>query len=107
MLLGAAQNFAFYEMMGINVSPESPESPESPQRSLSAAGDAPVEMLGERWRVAVARRRTDDPEIDRVMMCGSMTMIRSLAARFEACGFAEGSNADPGHYVIERAFVEK
>lgn len=46
-----------------------------------------------------------DPEIDRVMMCGSMAMIRSLAARFEACGFAEGSNAAPGEYVIERAFV--
>ena len=42
VLLGAAQNFAFYEMMGINVSPESPEIPESPQRSLSAAGDAPA-----------------------------------------------------------------
>lgn len=46
-----------------------------------------------------------DPDIDRVMMCGSMTMIRSLAARLEAEGFAEGSNAEPGQYVIERAFV--
>lgn len=46
-----------------------------------------------------------DPAIDRVMLCGSTAMIRDLAARFDALGFAEGSNATPGHYVIERAFV--
>jgi ferredoxin--NADP+ reductase len=49
--------------------------------------------------------RVLDPATDRIMMCGSMTMIRDLAARFDAMGFAEGSNANPGHYVIERAFV--
>jgi len=46
-----------------------------------------------------------DPGTDRIMMCGSMAMIRDLAVRFDAIGFAEGSNANPGHYVIERAFV--
>jgi ferredoxin--NADP+ reductase len=46
-----------------------------------------------------------DPAIDRVMMCGSMAMIRDLEARFEALGFKEGSNAAPGDFVIERAFV--
>jgi ferredoxin--NADP+ reductase len=46
-----------------------------------------------------------DPETDRIMLCGSMAMIRDLSARFDALGFAEGSNANPGHYVIERAFV--
>lgn len=46
-----------------------------------------------------------DPETDRIMMCGSMAMIRDLAARFDGLGFVEGSNAAPGHYVIERAFV--
>ena len=46
-----------------------------------------------------------DPAIDRTMMCGSMAMIRDFAARFEALGFDEGSNAKPGHFVIERAFV--
>ena len=47
-----------------------------------------------------------DPETDRIMMCGSMAMIRDLAACFDRDGFAEGSNAKPGHYVIERAFVD-
>jgi ferredoxin--NADP+ reductase len=46
-----------------------------------------------------------DPATDRIMMCGSMAMIRDFAARFEALGFEEGSNAKPGHFVIERAFV--
>lgn len=46
------------------------------------------------------------PETDRVMMCGSMAMIRDLQARLAAQGFAEGSNAAPGDFVIERAFVD-
>lgn len=46
-----------------------------------------------------------DPETDRIMMCGSMAMIRDLETRFEALGFKEGSNAAPGDFVIERAFV--
>lgn len=46
-----------------------------------------------------------DPETDRIMLCGSMEMIRDLAARLDVLGFEEGSNAKPGHYVIERAFV--
>lgn len=46
-----------------------------------------------------------DPETDRIMMCGSMAMIKDLGALFDSLGFTEGSNAAPGHYVIERAFV--
>jgi ferredoxin--NADP+ reductase len=47
-----------------------------------------------------------DPATDRVMLCGSMDMIRDFAARLDGMGFAEGSNAKPGDYVIERAFVD-
>jgi len=46
-----------------------------------------------------------DPAEDRIMLCGSMAMIREQAASLDAAGFTEGSNAAPGHYVIERAFV--
>jgi ferredoxin--NADP+ reductase len=46
-----------------------------------------------------------DPAIDRIMLCGSMAMIREFSLRLDALGFNEGSNAAPGHYVIERAFV--
>lgn len=46
-----------------------------------------------------------DPAMDRIMLCGSMDMIRDLAGRLDGLGFAEGSNAKPGEYVIERAFA--
>jgi ferredoxin--NADP+ reductase len=46
-----------------------------------------------------------DPEHDRVMLCGSMVFIKDMAALLDAQGFTEGSNAHPGDYVIERAFV--
>ena len=46
-----------------------------------------------------------DPEVDRVMLCGSMDMIKETAALLDGLGMAEGSNNTPGDYVIERAFV--
>ena len=46
-----------------------------------------------------------DPEHDRIMLCGSMAMIKETGELLETLGFTEGSNAHPGDYVIERAFV--
>ncbi len=46
-----------------------------------------------------------DPMHDRVMMCGSMDMIKDCAAILERLGFEEGSNAKPADFVIEKAFV--
>ena len=46
-----------------------------------------------------------NPEEDRVMLCGSMAMIKETAALLEAHGLVEGSNAEPGDFVLERAFV--
>jgi ferredoxin/flavodoxin---NADP+ reductase len=46
-----------------------------------------------------------DPENDRIMLCGSMGMIRDIKAMLEPKGFTEGSNAEPGNFVVERAFV--
>ncbi len=46
-----------------------------------------------------------DPEHDRAMLCGSMAMIKDTAHLLEAHGLKEGSNAEPGDFVIERAFV--
>jgi ferredoxin--NADP+ reductase len=45
------------------------------------------------------------PDRDRVMLCGSMAMIKQAAALLETFGLKEGSNAEPGDYVLERAFV--
>lgn len=46
-----------------------------------------------------------DPAHDRVMLCGSMAMIKQTATLLETFGLREGSNAEPGDYVLERAFV--
>jgi ferredoxin/flavodoxin---NADP+ reductase len=45
------------------------------------------------------------PDTDRVMLCGSMAMIKEIAGQLDGLGFTEGSNAKPGDYVIERAFA--
>jgi len=46
-----------------------------------------------------------DPAHDRVMICGSMDMLKDVKALVEALGFAEGSNSEPADFVVERAFV--
>ncbi len=46
-----------------------------------------------------------DPAEDRIMLCGSMAMIKDTAAILEAQGLVEGSNNEPGDFVLERAFV--
>ncbi len=46
-----------------------------------------------------------DPETDRVMICGSMAFMKDIRALIEPMGFVEGSNNEPGTFVVERAFV--
>jgi ferredoxin--NADP+ reductase len=46
-------------------------------------------------------------EGDRVMMCGSPAMLEELRQMFDARGFSEGNHSEPGHFVIEKAFVER
>ena len=46
-----------------------------------------------------------DHERDRVMICGSEAMLRDLKTMMLARGFVEGSNAAPGEFVVEKAFV--
>ena len=47
-----------------------------------------------------------DPATDRVMICGSMGMLKDVRALVEAAGFTEGSNAAPADFVVEKAFVD-
>ena len=44
---------------------------------------------------------------DRVMLCGNPQMLVDARRLLEERGFIEGSASEPGHYVIEKAFVEK
>ncbi len=44
---------------------------------------------------------------DRVMLCGSEAFNAEMTPLLEGRGFVEGSNATPGTYVLEKAFVTK
>jgi ferredoxin--NADP+ reductase len=46
-------------------------------------------------------------DADRVMICGSPTMLADLVGLLRERAYEEGSHSHPGHFVIERAFVEK
>ncbi len=48
-----------------------------------------------------------DIERDRIMICGSPEMLKDTKALLVKRGFEEGNMSMPGHFVIERAFVEK
>lgn len=48
-----------------------------------------------------------NPENDRFMLCGSPAMLKDTCDILDERGFREYHNGAPGHYVIERAFVEK
>lgn len=44
---------------------------------------------------------------DRIMICGSPDMLRDTKNLVTQWGWTEGHMDSPGHFVIERAFVEK
>ncbi|MBS3803166.1 MAG: ferredoxin--NADP reductase [Oleiphilaceae bacterium] len=48
-----------------------------------------------------------DLEQDRFMICGSPGMLKDTTAILNRQGFLESRHGDLGHFVIERAFVEK
>ncbi len=48
-----------------------------------------------------------NPENDRFMLCGSPAMLDEMTSILDGLGFKESRAGEVGHYVIERAFVEK
>lgn len=46
-------------------------------------------------------------ENDRFMVCGGPSMLKDVCEMLDARGFTEARQGNQGHYVIERAFVEK
>ncbi|MFC4625697.1 ferredoxin--NADP reductase [Daeguia caeni] len=44
---------------------------------------------------------------DRIMLCGSPEMLADMRKILEGYDFEEGSQSEAGHFVIEKAFVEK
>jgi ferredoxin--NADP+ reductase len=57
-------------------------------------------------RLAEASGGPLNPETDRVMICGSMAMLQEHKALCLEAGMVEGSNSEPGQFVIEKAFVD-
>lgn len=47
-----------------------------------------------------------DKENDRLMLCGSPSMLKDFTAMLDERGFSESRHGKMAHYVIERAFVE-
>ena len=48
-----------------------------------------------------------DPANDRVMLCGSPHMLVDVQSVLAERNFTEGNHSTPGHFVIEKAFVER
>lgn len=48
-----------------------------------------------------------DAAADRFMLCGSPAMLKDTVEVLKSRGLTEGNMSHPGHYVIERAFVDK
>jgi ferredoxin--NADP+ reductase len=48
-----------------------------------------------------------DIETDRLMLCGSPQMLADLRTMLIGLRYTEGNHAEPGHFVIEKAFVER
>jgi ferredoxin--NADP+ reductase len=46
-------------------------------------------------------------DADRFMLCGSPDMIRDTRQLLADGGYEEGNHGEAGHFVIEKAFVEK
>lgn len=57
-------------------------------------------------RFAEATGAALNAETDRVMICGSMAMLKEHKEICEEAGMDEGSNSGPGQFVIEKAFVD-
>lgn len=47
-----------------------------------------------------------NPEEDRVMLCGGPSVLTDLKQQLIDLGYTEGSLAQPGDFVLEKAFVE-
>lgn len=48
-----------------------------------------------------------DSQTDRFMVCGNTAFLADIHKVFDGLGLKEGSNARPGQFVVERAFVER
>ncbi|MBQ0757344.1 MAG: ferredoxin--NADP reductase [Amphritea sp.] len=74
----------------------------------------PFRNQGRLTDLIISGKLTDDlglpalsTENDRFMICGSPSMLKDTTRILDKMGFSEARQGDLGHYVIERAFVER
>ena len=64
-----------------------------------------TELIQSRKLFSLLSTTPFSPEQDRVMICGSIAMNSDMKLICEEFGLVEGANSQPGHYVVEKAFV--
>lgn len=74
-------------------------------REESAQMGRMTDWLGD-GRFEAATGAALNADNDRVMICGSMAMLQEHKTLCETAGMDEGSNSEPGQFVIEKAFVD-
>ena len=71
----------------------------------SANTGRPTDLLNSGKLAAELELPALDASTDRIMICGSMGLNQGMKEIAEAAGLEEGSNSQPGEYLIEKAFV--
>lgn len=79
---------------------------EMPIEYISTVTQEPAELQGRIQKfMADGTVKIDNPEYQRIMLCGSMDFNNDLKDHFTALGFSEGNKKTQGTFVQEKAFV--
>ena len=79
---------------------------EMPIEYISTVTQEPAELQGRIQKfMADGTVKIDNPEYQRIMLCGSIAFNNDLRDHFTALGFSEGNRKTQGTFVQERAFV--
>ena len=79
---------------------------EMPIEYISTVTQEPAELQGRIQKfMADGTVKIDNPEHQRIMLCGSIAFNNDLKDHFTALGFSEGNKRTQGTFVQEKAFV--
>ncbi|MBL4872341.1 MAG: ferredoxin--NADP reductase [Rhodobacteraceae bacterium] len=72
---------------------------------ISATMGRPTDLLSSGKLAADLSLPSLNAATDRIMICGSIELNKDMKIIAENAGLGEGSNSQPGEYVVEKAFV--
>lgn len=95
-----------HEWLGEMVSDKLAYFPTVTREAFENQGRIPSLLTSEQFfeKLGVPKLNIDE---DRFMLCGSPAMLKDTQTVLEESGLTEGNMSHPGHYVIERAYVDK